>query len=401
MSPFTKLQNRLQNRRILLATLCAVTILFVTIKYLSERWASERSLLNAKPLVVLKTIAARSGGKVIKGRSTTIVRAVAFSPDGATMATGSEDETRLWDVRTGGLLKVMEQRKDLRSIYKLAFSPDGRTLVSTGIESVSTASVIRGYLELNDAQTGALLATHTVENANNGIVFTPDGKTLVTASYGDAKVYGSSELHSSTELRSSIRGILLKKVSWGYDGPFALSPDGTLLAKGDNSDGIVEVRSVGSGSLVSKLEPPKGLPKALLSAYRESNNVTSLVFLPDGRSLIVGSEDVDGGALRLWDVQTGRLLRTLPGYNDDNVVTMALSPDGKLLAVASGTLILWNTQTWLAERKIKAGYGTFTFLAFSPDGKLLASNAGSAFSPSGKLLATNSAGSAVRLWSVE
>jgi WD40 repeat protein len=69
-------------------------------------------------------------------------------------------------------------------------------------------------------------------------------------------------------------------------------------------------------------------------------DVTSVAFSPDGRLLASGSYDK---TIKLWDVATGSLVRTLSGHTDD-VYSVAFSPDGRLLASGSGdeTIRLWD-----------------------------------------------------------
>jgi WD40 repeat protein len=68
--------------------------------------------------------------------------------------------------------------------------------------------------------------------------------------------------------------------------------------------------------------------------------VRSAAWSPDGRFLASGSED---GAVRIWDAETGALLRTLAGHTDW-VLSAAWSPDGRFLASASsdGTVRIWG-----------------------------------------------------------
>jgi WD40 repeat protein len=64
----------------------------------------------------------------LKGH-TDLVRSVAYSPDGMTLASGSQDKTiKLWDVKAGKQQATLKGHTDW--VYSVAYSPDGKTLAS-------------------------------------------------------------------------------------------------------------------------------------------------------------------------------------------------------------------------------------------------------------------------------
>jgi len=116
--------------------------------------------------------------------------------------------------------------------------------------------------------------------------------------------------------------------------------------------------------------------------------VSTMAFSPDGRWLVSGSADQ---LIRVWEVATGHLLRTLEGHTA-KVNCLVFSPDGKLLASGSNdrTTILWDVATGKAKRRFVAPTREIYQVAFSPDGQWLASGSGEGIAlwdvSSGKLL---------------
>jgi WD40 repeat protein/uncharacterized caspase-like protein len=156
-----------------------------------------------------------------------------------------------------------------------------------------------------------------------------------------------------------------------------------------------------------------------------SNNVSTVAFSPDGKTLASGSWD---NTIKLWEVATGQELRTLTGHSS-YVTAVAFSPDGKMLASGSWdkTIRFWNLVSGEELRILKGHSGFITAVAFSPDGKTLASASWDktvklwdvasgqevrtlpghvnyvnsvAFSSDGQTLASGSSDKTIRLWSV-
>ncbi|KAK0714729.1 WD40-repeat-containing domain protein [Lasiosphaeris hirsuta] len=102
-----------------------------------------------------------------------------------------------------------------------------------------------------------------------------------------------------------------------------------------------------------------------------SGYVMTVAFSPDGKMLASGSSDK---TIRLWDTATGTHQQTLEGHSD-YVMTVAFSPDGKTLASGSSdkTIRLWDTATGTHQQTLEGHSGYVMTVAFSPDGKTLAS----------------------------
>src|SRR5262245_32410776 len=144
----------------------------------------------------------------------------------------------------------------------------------------------------------------------------------------------------------------------------AFSPDGKLLASGSDDQSII------------LWDLAQGKPRAVLEGHGTS--VWNLVFSPDGKLLASGigqpSPNRKSGwdfTIKLWDVNTGKLQRSLEGCSS-NVFSMTFSPDGKYLAAChnfgsgTGNVKLWDVASGkMLGNPTRGGYGAS--LAFSHD----------------------------------
>jgi hypothetical protein len=137
----------------------------------------------------------------------------------------------------------------------------------------------------------------------------------------------------------------------------ALSPDDALVASG-GWDGTVRLWDAQTGRMLRVLRG-------------HGDRVMAVVFSPDGTLLVSGSKD---GTARVWDVRKGLATHILRSHAD-RVTSIAFSPDGSLLATGSRdrTIKLWDTQSWRELRTLIGHQGFVWTLSFDPDGRRLAS----------------------------
>ncbi len=267
---------------------------------------------------------------------TSFVFCIAFSPDGKTLASGSEDKTvRLWDVETGAQRTTLSGHTD--GVGCIAFSPDGKTLASGSADKT---------VRLWDVATSTERATLSGPTDRvTCIAFSPNGKTLASGSRDQIIWLWNVETGNSRQLLGHTDDV------WCI----AFSPNGKILASG-TEDPTIRLWNIETGK------------SRQLSGH--TTFVSWVAFNPDGKTLASCSGD---HTVRLWNVGTGTKHAILFGHTD-YVWCVAFSPDGKILASCSGdkTVRLWDVRT-SNSRQLPGHTMVIRCTAFSPDGKTLAS----------------------------
>jgi WD40 repeat protein len=292
--------------------------------------------------------------------------AVAYSPRATVVAaTGFGGGVKLWEARTGALLRTIPgpNKKTCRA---LAFSPDGK-LLAVGCED--------GLVYLWNVGTGdskAVFAGHI--GGVTAVAFAADGATLASAARNHEIKDNRATGRTDGEIRlwdvPEGRAKQVWKLDQGDAPSLAFSPDGKMLA---SAEGPVRLREVQTGKVTRTLTPERGLVRAI-------------AFSPDGQELAGGGgypvAQAGGGVIvhsevRIWKVASGEVRLTLTDFHPW-LSCLAISPDGQALATGgdgpwrqgrggawrSGDVRLWNLKTGTLLRTIEQKRPT----AFSPDG---------------------------------
>ncbi len=275
------------------------------------------------------------------------IRAVAYSPDGARLATAGDDSKgRVWDAASGQLLLTLSGHED--RIWAVAFSLNGKRLATASLDN--TAKVW-------DATTGKELRTLAGhQNMVLGIAFSPDGKQITTASADKTvkvwDVVSGKELRTLSGHSDTVYGV-------------AFSPDGKRLATA-SADKTAKVWDADSGKLLLTLEG-------------HTDRVQGIGFRGDGKLLVTASAD---GTARVWDAALGgpalvtlsnQNLVTLSGQTS-GVMGVAFESSGNRVATGSwdGTVKIWNSSSGQLLRTLAGHAGGISAVAFDRNGEHVA-----------------------------
>ncbi|KAG9087799.1 hypothetical protein FS749_002637 [Ceratobasidium sp. UAMH 11750] len=372
-------------------------------------------------------------------RQTMPVCCVAISPNGRSIASGSEDGTiYIWDAETADII-AGPLKGHTNWVNSVVFSPD-----SARIASSSDDHTIRIW----DTQSGHMLLGPLEGHTDwvNSVAFSPDGGRVASGSYDRTiRVWGTQTGHvlmslfgrhmaGVTSVAFSSDGARIASGSldsticiWDAQiggmlaGPFreqsrvlsvAFSLDDSRIVSG-SLDGTISVWCAHSGSVLASFDAA-------------TDAISSVVFSPDGNRLISSSED---RTIRIWDMNTSNLRANQQG-SDSYVRSYVFSPDSRCIALkfSSGVVHVWDMDTGSL-------FGTLfvpdapgchialsskgTHLALGLDGnidiwdvknanKLLGPLKGHtshvrslAFSPDGKRLASGSDRGTIHVWDVQ
>lgn len=324
--------------------------------------------------------------------SSEAVTALALSPDGQRIASGSrEGALQVRRALDGALLATASERAGY--VNGVAFSPDGRWLVSANRDAT-----LRRWEAASGQPVGAPMRGH--QGQVGCVAVSPDGRHIVSGGWdGSLRFWNAATGEEVAPMRARHAGAVYA---------IAFSPDGRLVA------------SASDDKTVGLWDAATGAAAGVLRGH--ATQVYALAFSPDGRRIVSGDE---AGALILWDVGARSAVGRPVAGHEGSALGLAFSPDGALIVSVGEdkALRLWRAADVAPLGEPLAGHWDWiTGVAFSPDGGHLISGSydhtlriwrvadeaplaghqgavrGVAISPDGRRIVSGSADGTLRLW---
>ena len=363
----------------------------------SGLWNPERKI-KKEPEIRLWNVQTREQITTLKGH-TEIGTSIAFSPDGKTLTSSTENGTvQLWDPQTGERKATLKE--NWGKVSSVTYSPDGNILAIAYHDTVRLLDKHTGTREIK--VTGTWRKIYSV-------AFSPDSATIATGNYGTVQLWDAHTGQHKTTFTGHRTGI-----------PYiAYSPDGNTLATAGSDDTV----------LLWDIQTEK--LRTTIKGYTDS--ITSVAYSPNGKTIAMGGRD---GVGYLWEAHTGQHIATFRGHTSF-ITAVAYTSDADILATAGrdGTVRLWDagnrilqTRTRTPKTTLVSHPDAFRSMAYSPDGNTLATGGRDGtvcfwkaqtgekiatlkehtaalncvtFSPDGATLASASNDKTIRLWDVQ
>jgi COMPASS component SWD3 len=317
------------------------------------------------------------------------ISTIAVSPTGKTAAFGTaianqivdkDYQARIFLFNPLDLQIITTYAGHQGMVTSLAFSPDGKTLASSGFDL---------FVKFWDVATGRLMGQVSTADTPNALIFSPDGTKLGVASNLEVVLIDTLSMRVGQSVQEA-----------GGDS-LAFSRDGNHIYV--NSSESIKIIDANANLVILTFPDPFALvPTTSMSAdgsivsvtYETPEAVEGFTLSPEGTEIITYTiyEVLDNNAgaenvrLATWDATTGKYLSEIK-FSGDLIRTIKFSPDGTLLATGNRDEVwVWDTMNWKVKEKLVGHVGNIADLAFTADGT--------------KILSAGSDGT-IRLWSLK
>ena len=267
---------------------------------------------------------------------------VKFSPNGHLIASCSEDKSIiLWDAKTGNILKELKGHEE--PVWSCAFSSDNQFLVSA-----SDDKTIRVW-DVGLGECVKVLRGHT--GYVRSVTFTPDGEKVVSGSDDKTvRVWNVSTAECVGILEGHSHRVKVVRVS----------PDGSLIV------------SVGEDHTIRLWDINWGI--CIKTFQGHTQRVRDITFSPDSITLLSGSDDQ---TIRLWEVKSGQCIKVIHGYANP-ILALDISADERIIVTGTEdhAVRIWNTESGQCLATLIGHSKQIWSVAISSDGNKIASASG-------------------------
>ena len=280
------------------------------------------------------------------------VNSVAFSHDGALIASAGDDGTvRIWKSATGDLIRTLQAHQG--QVTSVAFHPKDNRLASAGVDK---------QVLIWDAVVGTKMSALEHEGMVSCLAFDRSGGFLATAT--------SSPVNSELEYTRNVWDLSNAERKHRFVGRSRVQS--VLFSKDDTQLICAATPAIEVWDLAAGTKTERQLHGDLGDNNLSFKPALDLALSADGLEVLSGAED---GTAKVWLLEEGKELRRF--LNHDQVVTSIDSHPNRKLAVSGSTdqtLRVWRTMTGDEELVLRGHTGSVTDVAFSPGGFRIASS---------------------------